>query len=70
MPLAVIQNYSYGLPFLVTAFAQIVSATMLFALIPLMGSDHEKTVLSTSGSIQAEDTRRKKELAPLLTNEG
>lgn len=65
-----IQNYSYGLTFLVTAFAQIVSATMLFALIPLMGSDHEKTVLSTSGSIQAEDTRRKKELAPLLTNEG
>lgn len=67
-----IQNYSYGLTFLVTAFAQIVSATMLFALIPLMGSDHEKSVLSTSSSIQAGSDRRgrRKELAPLLTNEG
>lgn len=67
-----IEKYSYGTTFLVTAFAQIVSASMLFMLIPLMGSDHENKVDNPPGSFQepaeAEAGKGHSESSPLLIN--
>eukprot|EP00038_Savillea_parva_P007323 m.169300 g.169300 ORF g.169300 m.169300 type:complete len:624 (-) comp13085_c0_seq1:115-1986(-) len=69
----IIDRWDYGASFLATAIMQILSATILFALLPLLGTDHERARDSPSPVIDddggpdvGEAGQDEDELAPLL----
>jgi hypothetical protein len=64
----IIDRWDYGASFLATGLAQILSASVLFVLLPLLGDDHERSRPVESPSTEKNDSEAEDEdeLSPLL----